>query len=61
MDGYTEMFWQDIDLRVDSEPFCTPCHISTINEKYISKTPLKPKTPFNWVFMDIIPAISFNF
>ena len=24
----------------------------------ISKTPLKPKIPFKWVFMDIIPAIS---
>ena len=34
--------------------------MSDINNKLnsISKTPLKPKTPFNWVFMKIIPAIS---
>ena len=41
-----------IELRVDTEPFCTPCQISTINEKDISNTPLK------WVFIYIISATS---
>ena len=27
-----------------------------MNKKAISKNPLKPKAPFKWVFMDIIPA-----
>ena len=32
--------------------------ISTINKNDGSKTPLKSKTPFKCVFMDIIPATS---
>ena len=27
-----------------------------MNKKARSKTPLKPKAPFKWVFMDIIPS-----
>ena len=27
-----------------------------MNKKTRSKTPLKPKAPFKWVFMDIIPS-----
>ena len=27
-----------------------------MNEKARSKIPLKPKAPFKWVFMDIIPS-----
>ena len=51
-----ENVWQDIDIRVDPDPFFTSCQISTINKKNISKTPLKSKTLFKWVFMEIIPA-----
>ena len=29
-----------------------------MNKKARSKNPLNPKTPFKWVFMDIIPAES---
>ena len=58
LDGYTENIWQDIDLRVYPDPFYTSCQISTINKYSISKTPLNPNTPFKWVFMDIILAIS---
>ena len=60
LDGDTEFFWQDIELRVDPEPLCISCQISTINKKARPKTPLKPKTPFKWVFMGIIPSISFK-
>ena len=56
--GDTANFWQGIEIRVYPDLFCTSCQISTINKKDISKTPLKDKTPFKWVFMDIIPATS---
>ena len=29
-----------------------------MNKKARSKIPLKPKAPFKWVFMDIIPSIA---
>ena len=58
LDWDTEFFWQDIELRVDHYPFFTPCQIYAINKESISKTPLKAKAPFKWVFMGIIPAIS---
>ena len=50
--------WKDIEIRVDPDPLCTSCQISTINKKSISKTSLKFKTPKIWVFVDIIPATS---
>ena len=53
---YTVYVWQGINLRVDRDIFCTSCEISTINKKARSETPLKSKTPFKWVFMDIIQA-----
>ena len=34
--------------------------MSDLHNKYIEKTPLKPKTPFNWVFGDIIPVIYYK-
>ena len=60
LDGYTANVWKYFELRVYPEPFCTSCQISTINKKAISKTPLKPKTPLKWVFMDIIPVTSYK-
>ena len=44
--GDTENVWQEIELRVDPDLFWKSCQISTINEKAVSKTPLKSKTPF---------------
>ena len=41
---------------IDPDPFCTSCQISSMNKKSRSKIPLKPKAPFKWVFMDIIPS-----
>ena len=49
----TEKVYQDIDIKADPDPFCTSCQIYTINEKAISKKPLKSRTPFRWVFMYI--------
>ena len=58
LDGDTTNIWQDIDLRVDPEPLCTSCHIYIIIERSRSKTPLNTNTPFKWVLMDLIQAIS---
>ena len=55
MDGDIENVCQDIELRIDPYPFCTSCQISSMNKNSRSKNPLKPKAPFKWVFMDIIP------
>ena len=51
----TENVWEDVELRIYPDPFCTSCQISSINKKARSKIPFKPKAPFKWVFMDIIP------
>ena len=60
LNGDTAICFQDIDLRVYPYPFCTSCQISTIKINPRSKTKLNPKTPIKWVFMDIIPAISYK-
>ena len=57
MAGDTENVWEDVELRIDPDPFFTSCKISSMNKKARSKLPLKPKAPFKWVFMDIIPHI----
>ena len=48
--------WEDVELRIYPDPFCTSSQISSMNKKARSKIPLKPKEPFKWVFMDIIPS-----
>ena len=53
--GIIANFWEDIELRIDPDPFCTSCQISSMNKKARSKIWLKPKAPFKWVFIDIIP------
>ena len=58
MSGYTESVWQDIELRIEPYHFCISFQISSINKKARSNTPLKPKAPFKWGFMDIILATS---
>ena len=54
--GDTANDWEDVELRIDPYPFCTSCKIYSMNKKARSKIPLKPKAPFKWVFMDIIPS-----
>ena len=53
--GDTANVWEDVELRIYPDPFCTSCQISSMNKKARSKIPLKPNAPFKWVFMDIIP------
>ena len=47
--GDTANVWEDVDLRIDPDPFCISCQISSMNKKDGSKIPLKPKAPFKWV------------
>ena len=56
--GDTANVWEDADLKIDADPFCTSCKISSMNKKARSKVPLKPKSPIKWVFVDVIPATS---
>ena len=54
--GETYNVWEDVELRIYPDPFGTSCQISSMNKKARSNIPLKPKAPFKWVFMDIIPS-----
>ena len=44
--GDTANAWEDIELRIDPDPFITSCQIYSINKKARSKNSLKPKAPF---------------
>ena len=54
--GDIENVWEDVELRIDPYHFFTLCKISSMNKKARYKLPLKPKAPFKWVFMDVIPS-----
>ena len=44
--GDTANVWEDVELRIDPDPFFTSCKISSMNKKARSKIPLKPKSTF---------------
>ena len=44
--GDTDNLWEDVELRINPDPFCTSCQISSMNKKARSKIQLKPKAPF---------------
>ena len=54
--GDTANVWEDVELRIDPDPFCISCRISSMNKKARTKIPLKKKASFKWVFMGIIPS-----
>ena len=54
--GDTDYVWENVELGIDPDSFGTSFQISSMNKKARSKIPLKPKAPFKWVFMDIIPS-----
>ena len=54
--GVTANVWEYVEFRIDPDPFCTSCQISSMNKMARSNIPLKPKAPFKWVFMDMIPS-----
>ena len=60
MDGDTANVWKDIEPSIDPDPFFTSCHISSMKKKARSKNSLKPKAPFKWIFVDIIPETAPN-
>ena len=48
----TNNVWEDIDIRIDPDPFFTSCQICSMNKKTRSKFPLNPKAPlkcFLWM------------
>ena len=49
MAGDTVHFWKIIEVRIDPDPFCTSCQISSMNKKSRSKNVLNPKATFKWV------------
>ena len=56
MAGGIDNVWGDIELKIYPDPFCPSCQISSMNKQARSKNSLKPKSPFKWVFMDVIPS-----
>ena len=44
--GDTSNVWEDAELKIDADPFCTSCKIYSMNKKDRSKVPLNPKAPF---------------
>ena len=44
--GDNDNVWEDVELIIDSDPFCTSFQISSMNKKARAKIPLKPKSPF---------------
>ena len=54
--GDTANVCEDIELKIDPDTFCASCQISSMNKRAGSKIPLKPKSLFKWVFMDIVPS-----
>ena len=51
MAGDTANVWEDAELKIDADPFCTSCKISSMNKEARSKVPLKPKAPFKWFLL----------
>ena len=46
--GDTDNDWEDIELRIYPDLFCTSCQITSMNKKARSKIPLNTKAPFKW-------------
>ena len=50
--GDTANVWEYVELRIDPDPFCTSCQISSMKKKARSRIPLKPRhlsSGFLWV------------
>ena len=58
LDVDSDYVWEDIELRIYPDPFCTLCKISSMNKKARSKNIINPKATFNCIFVDIIPSTS---
>ena len=44
--GNTANVCEDVELRIDPDPFCTSCQIPSMKQEARSKIPLKPKATF---------------
>ena len=50
--GDTAIFWEDIELRIDPDPFCTSCQISSMKKRLGLKfhsSQRHPSSGFLWV------------
>ena len=56
LSGDTANVWEDVELIIHPDHFCTSCKICSMNKKARYKIPLNPKASLKWVFMDIIPS-----
>ena len=54
--GDTANVWKDVELRIDTDTFCTSCQVSLMNKKARYKIPLKTKVPLKLIIMDIVPS-----
>ena len=55
MTGDTANIWEDIELRIDLDHFCTSCQISSMNKKDRSKSQLKQIGTLQVFFIYILP------
>ena len=53
---YTVNIWEDVDLRIYPDPFCTSCQIYSINKEARHKNPLEGCLWLEWNFR---PSIFF--
>ena len=56
LNGDTENVWEDLDLLIYLDPFCTSCQIYLMNKKARYKIILNPRAPLKWFLIDIIPS-----
>ena len=56
LSGDTANVWEDLELRIYPDPFCTSCQMPSMNKNARSKIPLNPNTHLKWVFMGIVPS-----
>ena len=47
--GNSANVWENLEIRIDPDPFCTSCQIYLLNKNARSKIPLKSEAPFKWV------------
>ena len=55
--GYTDNVWEDIELIIYPDLFCTLCQISSMNKKASSKIPTGTKTSVSHLHVLISPCV----
>ena len=47
--GDTSKVWEDIEIRINPDPFFSSCKLSSMNKNVRSKNTLNTKSSLNWV------------